>query len=407
MEKRLGTYLLVILGLLLIISVSWIIGPAQAEAKKNYLTLGHLNAFSGGLSLYGEDGKRSVILAMEEINGKGGITVAGEQYLLKAIHLDNKYKPGPAVACYRRLVDFHDVHFIQNMGTMAGAALIQYNEKDEVLLDILTPSPTTTVSGNKLILNPVARSNGYEPPVVREVFRSGMKTMCIIADDSESGKDYVDTIIPTYEKLGGKILAVEYVKANTGVDFMTELTKIKGYHPDCLYILAMEEPNARIAKQAREAGITANLLFNVHFKQKIIDVVGIENLEGTLFAGSPTTLISTAPPGTPKRFLDYRDRYLKRWPGKYICATGPYIYNWVYYTTRAMQIAGTTTDVWKVRAACNQAIAEIDVVMDFDGCTKGGRMHGQDIYVMGIKNGKVRVIKAEEYPKELAAEGEK
>ena len=286
-------------------------------------------------------------------------------------------------------------------------ALIQYNEKDKVLLDILTPSPTTTISGNKLVLNPVARSNGYEPPVVRQAFKRGMKSMCLIADDSESGKDYVDMIVPTYEKLGGKILDIEYVKANKGVDFMTELTKIKGYNPDCLYILAMEEPNARIAKQAREAGIKAKLLFNVHFKQKIVDEVGIGNLEGTLFAGSPTTLISTAPLGTSDIYLKYRDRYMKRWPGEYISATGPYIYHWVYYITRAMELAGTTTDVYKVRQACNQAAAETDVVMDFEGYTKGGRAYGQEIYVMGIENGKVSVISAERYPKELAGAGEK
>jgi len=56
--------------------------------------------------------------------------------------------------------------------------------------------------------------------------------------------------------------------------------------------------------------------------------------------------------------MEYRNRYFKRWPGKYICATGPYIYNWVYYISRAMEIAGTATDVWKVRDACNQAIVD-------------------------------------------------
>jgi branched-chain amino acid transport system substrate-binding protein len=398
-------YLVALIVLLFLVFLGT--GLTQGAAEEGYITLGHLNAFSGGLSLYGEDGKRSIILAMEEINGKGGIKVSGKRYLLKCIHLDNKYQPGPAVAAYRRLVDLEGVHFIHCMGTMAGAALIEYNEKDKVLLDILTPSETTTVSGNKLVVNPVARSNGYEPPVVREAIRRGMKTMCIIADDSESGRDYVKFIEPTYKKLGGKILDIEYVKASKGVDFMPELTKIKAFNPDCLYILAMEEPNARIAKMAREAGIKAKLLFNVHFKQKIIDEVGINNLEGTLFAGSPTTLISTAPLGTPEIYLKYRDRYLKRWPGEYISATGPYIYHWVYYITRAMELAGTITDVYKVRQVCNKAMAETRVVMEFDGLTKGGRAYGQEIYVMGIEKGQVRVIGAEKYSKELAGEGEK
>jgi len=36
--------------------------------------------------------------------------------------------------------------------------------------------------------------------------------------------------------------------------------------------------------------------------------------------------------------MEFRDRYFKRWPGKYICATGPYIYNWIYYMSRSLSV---------------------------------------------------------------------
>ena len=182
---------------------------------------------------------------------------------------------------------------------------------------------------------------------------------------------------------------------------------MKGYKPDSIYIVAVEEPAARIAKQAREAGITSTLLFTEHFKQKAIDIVGIEKLEGTLFTGSALALISLTPIGTPSKFLKYREKYMKRWPGAYLSATGLYGYNWVYFLAKAMQIAGTTTDVNKIRAACSDALRETSVVVSYDGFTPGGRGYGLPIFVLGIEKGKVRIISSSPYPKDLAAAGEK
>ena len=135
----------------------------------------------------------------------------------------------------------------------------------------------------------------------------------------------------TFEKEGGKVLSVEYMKTGSEVDFMAVLTKIKGLNPDCLYLVAYEEPGIRIAKQAREAGIKSKLIFTEHFKQKTIDSLGIDKLEGSLFTGSYSTFSSMAVEGTPEKCVKYHERYLKRWPGTYLSSTGIYGYNWVYY----------------------------------------------------------------------------
>jgi branched-chain amino acid transport system substrate-binding protein len=231
--------------------------------------------------------------------------------------------------------------------------------------------------------------------------------MSILADDSEFGRDHAEIIERVYKKMGGKILGIEFVQSAKSVDFMPVLTKIKGFKPDCMYILAVEEPSARIAKQAREAGITAKLLFPEQFKQKAIDIIGIEKLEGTLFTGSALALISLKPAGTPPEYLRYREKYLKRWPGEYLSSTGLYGYNWIYYLAKAMQIAGTTTDVDKIRGVCSDALRETSHVVTYKGFTPGGRGYGLPIYVLGIEKGIVKVIGQSPYPKELAAEGEK
>jgi branched-chain amino acid transport system substrate-binding protein len=379
-------------------------GGVSADTKT--IKLGHLSAFSGGASLYGADAKRAIIMAVEEINGKGGIEVAGQRYLVDVVHLDHKYKAAAAVASYRRLVDFDGIHFIHNMGTVTAKAIMPYNEEDKVLLDIISPTESITLTGNKLLLDQVVRPSGYDPPVVTEAIKRGLRRLCIIADDSTLGKDHTAVITKYWEKLGGKVVATEFVKALKEVDFMPVLTKLKGHKPDAMYIIAQEEPGIRITKQAREAGIDAKLLYVEHFKKKTADSVGLDKLEGTLFVGSYSTLSSLPVPGTPEDVLAYREKYLKRWPDKYLSATGCYGYNYVYYTLKAMQLAGTTTDVYKVRAAASQAIKE-DPTLKYGGFTKGGRAYGMPRFVMAIDKGKVHVVSSPLYPEDMAAEGEK
>jgi len=394
------------LWLIVVLAIGLAFTQSNDALAQKTLKLGHLNSFSGGTSLYGADSKRAMTIALEEINAKGGIHVGGERYLLEVVHLDSKYQPADTVAGYRRLVDLHGIRYIHNMGTVTGKAIMPYNEKDKVLVDIISPSESLNQTGNKLVLNQVVRPNGYDPPVVREAVKRGFRNVCVIADDSDFGKEHTSVIADTFKQLGGKVLAVEYLKTTAEVDFMPVLTKLKGFKPDCMYIITFEEPGIRITKQAREAGITAKFFYCEHFKQKTIDSVGIENLEGTLFVGSHSTLSSIPIPGTPDEILDYRNKYLKRWPGEYLSSTGCYGYNWIYYTTRAMELAGTVADVYKVRAMASRALKE-NSKLRYEGFTEGGRAYGMLTFVLAIDNGKIRIASMIPYPKELAELGEK
>jgi len=379
---------------------------AECFAQEEVMTLGHLNSFSGGTSLYGEDSKRGIELAIDEINASGGVEVKGKKYKVAVIHLDNKYQAAPGVASYRRLVDMHKVKFIHNMGTVPGRAIMQYNEKDGVLLDIISPTETLNQLGNKLVLNQVVRPSGYDVPVVAEAWKRGCKNMCIIAEDSDFGREHTQIVKASFEKLGGKVKGIEYVQANIGVDFMSILTKLKGYNPDSLYVITVEEPGIRIAKQARELGYRGRMLFTEHFKQKSIDSIGLSKLEGTLFTGSVSTLSSVPVEGTPQGIMDYRARYLAKYPGTYLSSTGCYGYNFVYYVTEAMKLAGTTTDAYKVRSMCDKSIKNLKMVKH-GGFTKGGRAYGQPVFVMAIDNGKPQIVGAASFPKSMAAQGEK
>jgi hypothetical protein len=69
-------------------------------------------------------------------------------------------------------------------------------------------------------------------------------------------------------------------------------------------------------------------------------------------------------------------------------------------------MAGTTTDVYKVRAVLSDAFKEASNVK-YEGFTLGGRAYGIPIYILGIEKGAVKIVSVSLYPKELAAQGEK
>ena len=392
---------------MVILCIGVMLGSANISfAEKKTIKLGHLSAFSGAASLYGADAKRAMTMAQEEINGKGGVDIGGQSYLVEVVHLDHKYKAADAVATYRRLIDLEDIHFMHVMGTVTSKAIMPYNEKDKVLLDIISPTENITLTGNKLLLDQVVRPSGYDPPVIKVALERGLKKLCIIADDSTLGKDHTGVIKEYWKKGGGELLGIEFVAALKEVDFMPVLTKFKALKPDAIYVVAQEEPGIRITKQIREIGIDAKLLYVEHFKKKTIDAVGLDKLEGTLFVGSYSTLSSMPVPGTPEDVIAYREKYLKRWPGEYISATGIYAYNYIYYTLKAMQLANTTTDVYKVRAVASQAIDQNDV-LEYGGFTKGGRAFGMPTFVLAIDDGKIHVVSKSLYPKILAEMGEK
>ena len=71
---RKGIMICAILGMALASALQH--NTASAQEK---ITLGHLNSFSGGTSLYGEDSRRGISLAIDEINAKGGFTVGGKK----------------------------------------------------------------------------------------------------------------------------------------------------------------------------------------------------------------------------------------------------------------------------------------------------------------------------------------
>lgn len=73
------------------------------------IKVGFTGPLSGGSAKYGKNSEAGLTMAMEEINAKGGITVAGKKFKIEVISLDDRYKPDLAVQNARRMVSLDKV----------------------------------------------------------------------------------------------------------------------------------------------------------------------------------------------------------------------------------------------------------------------------------------------------------
>src|SRR5256885_4419112 len=86
-----------------------------------------------------------------------------------------------------------------------------------------------------------------------------------------------------FTKLGGQILATESYSSGD-VDFKAQLTNIKNSHPEVLYVPGYYTDVGLIARQAREAGITAPLTGGDGWDSEKLYEIGGAALEGSYFS---------------------------------------------------------------------------------------------------------------------------
>ena len=87
----------------------------------------------------------------------------------------------------------------------------------------------------------------------------------IIYLNDESLSEYEKYFSTTFENLGGKTYSENFNYGET--DFKTQLTKIKQWAPDCLYICGWDE-NGLIMKQAKELGLDVQYLGTMTFNSE-------------------------------------------------------------------------------------------------------------------------------------------
>ena len=323
--------------------------PGVSSWGAEVIKLGFTGPLSGGSAKYGKNSEAGLVMAMEEINGKGGITVGGKKYRIELISLDDRYKPDLAVQNARRMVSLDKVPAVYCPHSGGILAMMNFNEKEDFIVMGYSTHPKIVEMGNKLVIRIPADIRAYASAFIERAKERGVNKVAAVPGVHEYAKIWMDIFKEEWAKRGGALTDVSPADYSKETDYYTHLTKVIAGKPDAILLIGPSEPAALIVKQARELGFQGRFILADQAKmEEMVRIVPPEKLEGSI----GLTPLYDRP---IKDAAVFTKAYQKRFGEQEACTTETaQHYESVGLLVYAMEIAGTTTDVRKIRAAMPQ-----------------------------------------------------
>jgi branched-chain amino acid transport system substrate-binding protein len=312
------------------------------------LRLGEISALTGPISYLGTSAHNARLLAVDEINAKGGVMVGGVRHKLELVHLDAS-KSAEVVTVFERLLTQSKVSLLVDglyaSGQYALAPVLK--GKNAIMLWSGGNDPGTTVGIPNAFRNAF---DGGEPfSKVNELFlkKMGVKRIAAYGQTGHAEfKQFVEQFLP---KLGFEVVATEWHPFGEK-DFFPILTKLKGLKPDAVITHGFYNDVLNMMRQAREIGLFPGPLW---LNQCVASPLVMDEASRKVFDGSYETLIDswavTATP--PAKSLEFFQKYAKRFGERGFAAYAEDAYDSVYIVAKAVEKAGTVDDIPKIIAA--------------------------------------------------------
>ncbi|MGD0917955.1 MAG: ABC transporter substrate-binding protein [Thermodesulfobacteriota bacterium] len=259
---RLKLFISVLLMMLVVIL------PAAAFGQKT-IDIGvnaSLTGFAAASEVHFRDG---VVMGVEWMNEKGGITIKGEKYLLRAVVEDNKTTAEGAKAAAEKLVYDHKVKFILGaaipyINIAAGAVTEPAKVIRGVNYSCETPAEINVNTPYTFKVNP-GSIDGITPSLDYLLEKYPQIKTFSITTPADGAEKY---LIPLTEKEGlsrGLKLTGSVPWPHDTVDFYPVITKALASHPDALCMVnGYEQATGPMVKAAREKGFKGPVLMTCY-----------------------------------------------------------------------------------------------------------------------------------------------
>jgi branched-chain amino acid transport system substrate-binding protein len=338
------------MGVLLAAVAAVLLMTAPALAQET-IKIGFFAPITGPAAADGASAQHAVEMAVKEVNAAGGIK--GKK--VELVVYDDRLNPQEAVAIANKLIERDQV-----IGVVSGS----YSGPTRVTAPIFAKAgipmvagyavhPDVTKAGESNFRNGFlgevegAAAGEYAVKVLKS------KNPAVIYMDNDFGREISAGFIKRVEKLGATVVAKQVYKFPGEKDFRPFLTRIKDAKPDLIFAAGYYNEAALITRQAKELGITVQLLGEEGFDSpKYIELAG-KDAEGVIIA---TNLDRDDPLPVVQSFLrNYRQAY-----GIDADMVGASSYDAFMILTAAIEKAGTD------RKAIVKALME---TRDYNGLT--------------------------------------
>ncbi|MHB8916956.1 MAG: ABC transporter substrate-binding protein [Desulfocucumaceae bacterium] len=351
----------------------------SAEAK--VVNIGWSGPLSGGAAQYGKDTIEGLQMAVDEINGAGGITVNGQKYTFKIVSLDDQYKPDMTATNARRLRSENKTPmiFVPHAGGIY--AMQEFNLDDKFLIVAHSSDPNIALRGNKLTFISAPSYTGQPDPFAKMAMEKYGKKLALLPGTTQYLKDWEASMIAAWQKQGGTVAGAFSMDYNKETDYFPYISKALATKPDVLFAGGPSKPTALLIKQTRQQGFKGGIIIPDQPRlEEMEQVVPLSDLEGTI---GLMPLGKNPGPGVPKFVDAFKAKYSGKVPTFH--NAGPYMA--MKIVAQGMVKAGTVEDPVKIFEGMKQVFPMKDVPYQLDGIDEKGKLLMEDSGVM-ISDGK-------------------
>lgn len=332
--------------------VSCLVMTWAVAASADDILIGFSGPLSGPAAEYGQDCFYGIEMAVNEINAAGGINVKGKSYKFKLERLDDRADPTTAVNNARRLQSAKAVAIYNAVFTTI-AAMSKINEEKggEFLLMAYTSTPKAVQLGNKLLIGTTAPAfTVYIQQFVEIALKKGWKKIAMVTTLGAYGEEWRKAFGDYWVKSGGTITIDKPANYFTETDFSAPLTAALATKPDALLIGGPSATTALVIEQARGMGFTGGFI--------CLDQAKLDYMANIL--GSYKLLNNTigvaAPPSVPVPVSEAFDKKYKATYKRLVTSECYRNYGATHALAKAIEVAGTPSDVRAIRAAFPKAL---------------------------------------------------
>ena len=236
------------LGFVLALSAPMLMSGAADAADVKFAYVGEI---SGSIAVSGGNFRDGIILAVEEINAKGGILK--EKIALSL--LDTQTNPGVARSQMQKTIDGDPYVILGPIFSGNVKVTTQLVKEAEIPQFIGGEAAELTTLGNPYMFR-TSFGQQIGMPKIANYIRDELKakTIALIWVNNDFGKGGRDRLLK--EMAARNIKVVADVSTESGqADFAADVVKLKSANADAVFVYSNEEECARIMREARKQGL--------------------------------------------------------------------------------------------------------------------------------------------------------
>lgn len=268
---------IVIIVVVAIIAISYFIfkspsGPVSTEPIK----IGAILSLTGYASSYGEYSQKAITLAVDEINGKGGI----DRRNVEIIFEDDQTDAKNAVSAFQKLVNVNKVDgVIGSLWDFTTQPLLPLSVENKIVL--ITPTNFIIKNSFELNKNSFAMMPSFDKvigSIEGYINNNNINKLGIVRFTSAFGQEIVDNLAEIMKKRGQNNIIDEKYNEIGGNDFRTTILKLKQQNIDAVFIDMFDSDILSFLQRARELKLNIKIITHV----AILDLLNRHDVDKNL-----------------------------------------------------------------------------------------------------------------------------